>query len=341
MSLSLEQLRRCSVAVDLGAARTRVYLKGTGLIVDEPSVCAVNLRTGGLIAVGTPAENMAGRTPGHIAVVRPISGGAVVDITMAQRMLRQFVGEKVRRAWRRKPLLRAAACTPFDAHPLAQTAAVETLTGLGARRVELVDTLVAAAVGCGLPVEQPEATMIVVCGATTTQVAVLSLGALVAAESVPVGGDAIDRAVVQHLRTRHEVMLAGHSVRPLHLVLSGPDAASGAEVHGRDVVTGRARSVRVDADGVRNATHVPMTAVIDTIGSVLRRCPPDLVADLGDRGIMLAGGSARLPGLDSMIGQATGMPVHVAERPDICAVEGLGAMLEGKVRPLPVGPPAA
>ncbi|MFC0601931.1 rod shape-determining protein [Streptomyces palmae] len=338
MTLSLEQLRRCSVAVDLGAARTRVYLKGTGLIVDEPSVCAVNLRTGGLIAVGTQAEQMSGRTPGHIAVVRPISGGAVVDITMAQRMLRQFVGDRVRRAWRRKPLLRAAVCTPFDAHPLAQTAAVETLTGLGARRVELVDTLVAAAVGCGLPVELPEATMIVVCGATTTQVAVLSLGAIVAAENVPVGGDAIDRAVVQHLRNHHEVLLAGHAVRPLHLVLSGPDAATGAEVHGRDVATGRARSVRVEAEGVRAAAQLPMSGVIDSIGSVLRSCPPDLVADLADRGIMLAGGSARLPGLDTMIRDATGMPVQVAEHPDVCAVEGLGAMLEGEVRPVHLGP---
>ncbi|WKX71766.1 rod shape-determining protein [Streptomyces sp. XD-27] len=335
MTLSLAQLRRCSVAVDLGAARTRVYLKGAGRIVDEPSVAAVNMRTGGLIAVGSPAERMAGRTPGHIVVVRPISGGAVVDIAMAQRMLRQFVGDKVRRAWRRKPLLRAAVCTPFDAHPLAQTAAVETLTGLGARRVELVDTLVAAAVGCGLPVEQPEATMIVICGATTTQVAVLSLGAIVAAETVPLGGDTIERVVMQYLRNEHELVLAGPDVRrPLHVELGGPDAGPPAVVHGRDAATGSHRSVRIDPEGLRAVMYGPMTGVIDAIGIVLRRCPPDLVADLADRGIMLAGGSAMLPGLDTLLRQATGMPVHVADEPDVCAVEGLGAMLEGRVLPL-------
>ncbi|WFB08179.1 rod shape-determining protein [Streptomyces sp. LX-29] len=339
MTLSLEQLRRCAVAVDLGAARTRIYLKRVGLIVDEPTVAAVNTRTGGLIAVGSFAERMTGRTPGHIMVVRPVSGGAVVDIAMAQRMLRQFVGDKVRRAWRRKPLLRAAVCTPHDANPLAQRAAVETLTGLGAKRVELVDTLVAAAVGCGLPVERPEATMIMVCGATTTQVAVLSLGAIVAAEKVPVGGDTVDHAVVQHLRNEHELMLASQAVRPLHLVMSGgAGTVEAPEVHGRDVATGLARSVRVNPDGVRAAMHTPLTAITDSIGAVLRRCPPDLVADLADRGIMLAGGSALLPGLDSILRRATGMPVQVAEQPDVCAVMGLGAMLDGNVQPFDLGP---
>ncbi|MEV0262906.1 rod shape-determining protein [Streptomyces sp. NPDC050617] len=340
MTLSLEQLRRCHVAVDLGAARTRVYLKHQGLIVDEPSVASVNTNTGALIAVGTLAERMAGRTPDHIRVVRPVSGGTVVDIDMAQRMLRFLIGDKVRRAWRRKPSLRAAVCVPHEAEPLAQRAAVETMTGLGARRVELVDTLIAAAVGCGLPVEQAEATMIVVCGAATTQVAVLSLGAIVAAEKVPLGGDAIDHAVVQHLRNAHELVLPSQGVRPLHQALggSGPDGWDGAEVHGRDVATGCARSVRVDSREVREAIHTPLTAVLDSIGRVLRLCPPDLVADLGERGVMLAGGSARLPGLDKMLRAATGMPVHVARNADVCAVEGLGSMLEGRVKPLVLDP---
>ncbi|CAM5708451.1 Cell shape-determining protein MreB OS=Streptomyces glaucescens OX=1907 GN=mreB PE=3 SV=1 [Streptomyces glaucescens] len=150
---------------------------------------------------------MTGRTPGYIRVVRPVSGGTVVDIEMAQRMLRHLLGDKIRRSLRRKPRLRAAACTPHDADPLAQRATVETLVGLGARRVELVDTLIAAAVGCGLPVEQPEATMVLVCGAAATQVAVLSLGSIVTAVRIPVGGEAVDHAIVQHLRHEHELML--------------------------------------------------------------------------------------------------------------------------------------
>ncbi|MER5182213.1 rod shape-determining protein [Streptomyces sp. NPDC002896] len=342
MTVNLDQLRRCHVAVDLGAARTRVFVRGAGLVVDEPSAAAVNTRTGALIAVGAFAEQMTGRTPSYIRVVRPVTGGTVVDIDMAQRMLRGLIGEKLRRNLRRKPRLRAAACTPHDADPLAQRAAVETLVGLGARRVELVDTLIAAAVGCGLPVELPEATMIMVCGAATTQVAVLSLGSIVTAERIPVGGEAIDHAIVQHLRHHHELMLPSQSVRPLQIALSGngltPYGPETTEIHGRDVATGLARSVYVDTAAVRDAIHTPLTAVLDGIGKVLRDCPPDLVADLADRGIMMVGGSALLPGLDQMLRNATGMPVTIAERPDVCAILGLGAMLEGRVQPLVLNP---
>ncbi|MFF2009083.1 rod shape-determining protein [Streptomyces sp. NPDC058195] len=342
MTVSLEQLRRCHVAVDLGAARTRVYVKGLGLVVDEPSAAAVNTRTGSLIAVGTFAEQMTGRTPDYIKVTRPVSGGTVIDIEMAQRMLRHLLGDKLRRQLRRKPRLRAAACTPHGSDPLAQRATVETMVGIGARRVELVDTLIAAAVGCGLPVEQPTATMIMVCGAATTQIAVLSLGSIVSAVRVPVGGDAIDHAVIQHLRQHHELMLPSQSVRPLQLALndSGLTARGPAttEIHGRDVATGLARSVRVDTAAVRQAIHAPLTNVLDGLGKILRECPPDLVADLVDCGIMMVGGSALLPGLDQMLRNATGLPVHIAERPDTCAVLGLGAMLDGQIEPMVLDP---
>lgn len=345
MTVSLEQLRRCHFAVDLGAARTRVYVRGVGLVVDQPSAAAVNTRTGALIAVGEFAERMTGRTPDYIKVVRPVSGGTVVDIEMAQRMLRHLLGDKMRRMLRRKPRLRAAACAPHAADPLARRATIETLAGLGARRVELVDTLIAAAVGCGLPVERPEATMIMVCGAAATQVAVLSLGSFVAAARVPVGGEAVDHAVVQHLRHQHALMLPTQSVRPLQLALSGngitEHGPASAEIHGRDVVTGLARSVRVDTAAVREAIQTPLTAVLDGIGQVLRDCPPDLVADLADRGITMVGGSALLPGFDQMLREATRMPVHIAERPDICAAQGLGAMLEGRIEPLVLNPLAA
>ncbi|AGJ54779.1 rod shape-determining protein [Streptomyces sp. FT05W] len=344
MTVSLEQLRRCHIAVDLGAARTRVYVKGVGLVVDEPSVAAVNMRTGSLIAVGALAEQMTGRTPAYIRVARPVSGGTVVDIDMAQRMLRHLLGEKLRRQLRRKPRLRAAACTPHDADPLAQRATVETLVGLGARRVELVDTLIAAALGCGLPVEQPTATMIMVCGAATTQIAVLSLGSIVTAVRVPIGGEAIDNAVIQHLRQHHQLVLPSQSVRPLQLALRGNgltlNGPATTEIHGRDVVTGLARSVEVDTAAVRQAIHAPLTAVLDGLGKVLRDCPPDLVADIAESGIMMVGGSALLPGFDQMLREATGVPVNIAERPDVCSVLGLGAMLDGTVQPLSLAPVA-
>ncbi len=339
MTASLAQLRRCHFAVDLGAARTRVWVKGAGLVVDQPSVAAMNSRTGALIAVGEFAERMQGRTPAYIRVVHPVSGGSVVDIEMAQRMLRQLLGNRMRRTLRRRPFLRAAACTPLGAdNPLGRRAAVETLLGLGARRVELVDTLIAAGVGCGLPVERPEAVMIMVCGAAATQLAVLSLGSIVACEHVPVGGEAVDNAIVQLLRHQHELMLPSQSVRPLTLALSGngltPYGPASTEIHGLDVATGLARSVKVDTAAVRNAIQTPLMAVLDCIGKVLRDCPPELVADLADRGITMVGGSALLPGLDQMLRRATNMPVNIAERPELCAIQGLGAMLEGRVEPL-------
>ncbi|GAB3116324.1 rod shape-determining protein [Streptomyces calidiresistens] len=338
MTPSLDHLRRCTVAADLGAARTRLYLRQTGLIVDEPSIVAVNIRNGSLIAVGTPAERMHGRTPASIRVVKPINGGTVVDIEMAQRMLRAMVGTKLRRALRRKPMLRVAACVPHDADPLARRAAYETLIGLGARRVELVDSLLSAGIGAGLPVERPEAAMIIQCGATRTQVAVLSLGSIVAAENVPVGGDTVDRALVQHLRNHHELLLPGQAVRPLHRSLCESDRDR-AEVHGRDVATGLARTVVVDPQSLRLAVRTPLTSLLDAIRSVLHRCPPDLVADLADRGIVLTGGAAELPGLDATIRESTGMPVRIADAPGRCAILGLGAMLEGRLHPSDTPPP--
>lgn len=336
MTNPLDHLRRCSVAVDLGSARTRVHIKESGLVVDEPSVVAVNTYSGALIAVGTAAERMDGRTPAHIRILRPICNGTVIDVDMAQRMLRSLIGTTLRRVrLRRGSMLRAAVTVPHNADPLARRAAVETLTGVGMRKVELVDTPTAAGLGCGLPVEQPEATMILVCGATTTQVAVLSLGSIVCAATVALGGDTINQAVVQHLRNHHELMLPNQAVRPLHVALTDNAPAGGTtEVLGRDVVSGLARTVRIDPDDVRAAIQVPLTALLDSIRSVLHRCPPDLVADLAEHGMVLAGGSALLPGLDERLRQNTGMSVHIPENPALSAVNGLAALVEGRVEPL-------
>lgn len=319
----------------MGASRTRVYLKGTGLVVDEPSAVAVNVATGALVAVGGTAERMAGRTPAHIRVAHPVGANGITDIDMAQRMLRHLLNVKIRRAWRFHPYLRAAACTPHDAEPLTQRAVIDTLAGLGARKVMLVDSLIATAVGCGLPVAVPEGTLIVVCGSAMTQVAVLSLGNVVAADKVPVGGVAVERALVEHLRLEHELMLRSHTVGQVHRDLSVEGANGTREmlVEGRDVITGLRRSVLVDPAAVQQAAGVPMLAVLDGIRSVLRRCPPDLVADIGEHGLVLAGGSAGMPGLESMLRTSVGLPVHIADRPDVAAVLGLGSMIEGNAMP--------
>ncbi|MGY1437200.1 rod shape-determining protein [Streptomyces reniochalinae] len=338
---SLEALTRCSVAVDLGAARTRVYAKGTGLIVDQPSVVAVNTSSGALIAVGDAAERMDGRTPQHIRVVRPVAGGTVRDIDMARRMVRSLIGERLRRVRRRRVMAHAAATVPHDADPLACRAAVETLTGVGARRVELVEAPIAAAIGAGLPVAQPEAAMVLVCGTTTTQVAVVSVGAIVAAGTVGLGGDTIHHAVVQYLRNRHELLLPSQEVRPLHLALLGSGGVGNGvytgliDVQGRDVVSGLARTVTIDPEEVRSAIQTPLTGLLDTIRTVLLRCPPDLVADLADRGMVLTGGSAVLPGLADQLREHTGMGVRLAQEPELASVNGLAALMAGRLAPNP------
>jgi rod shape-determining protein MreB len=177
--------------------------------------------------------------------------------------------------------------------------------------------------------------MILVCGATTTQIAVLSLGAIVSATTVPLGGDTIHHAVIQHLRNHHELILPSQAVRPLHVALTGNgETGQATEVWGRDVATGMARTVRIDPGDVRAAIEAPLIGLSDAIRGVLHNCPPDLVADLADRGMVLAGGSALLPGLDERLRAGTGMPVHIAENPALCAVKGLAAMVEGRVKPL-------
>ncbi|MFI8854696.1 rod shape-determining protein [Streptomyces sp. NPDC053499] len=333
---SLEALTRCSVAVDLGAARTRVYAKGAGLVVDQPSAVAVNTHSGALIAVGQAAERMAGRTPQHIQVIRPVSNGHVVDIEMARRMVRTLIGERLRGLKRRRTMQRALAVVPHDADPLMRRAAVETLTGVGARHVELVEAPIAAAIGCGLPVVRAEGAMVLVCGTTTTQIAVVSLGAVVAGGTVNLGGETVHHSVVQYLRNRHELLLPSQDVRPLHLALLGSggvgDRRGGGsgntiEVQGRDVVSGLARTVAVDPEELRGAVQTPLTGLLDTIRAVLHRCPPDLVADLAERGMVLAGGTALLPGLAEQLREHTGMAVHVAREPDLCAINGLAAMM--------------
>ncbi|MCM2423382.1 rod shape-determining protein [Streptomyces sp. RKAG293] len=330
MTDSLHDLRRCTLAIDLGAARTRVYAKRAGLIVDEPSLVAVDIRNGRLVAVGGLAERMAGRTAEYVRVVRPFSGGTVVDVDMGILMLRQLLGDKARRAWLRQSKPRIAAAVPFGAGPQARRILSETLTDLGARQVELVHAPLAAAVGSSIPVGQPEGSMIVICGASETQVAVLSFGGIIAGEVLPVGGNAMDDAVLEHLRIHHDLILPHQGLLPLHQVLSEAVAEpqSNTEVHGKDVSSGLARSLNLETGGVRDAMRDPLSALVSGIGRVLRRCPPDLVVDIADRGIILTGGSAVLPGLDTMLGAATGMPVHITKDPALSTVLGLGMMIE-------------
>lgn len=329
MGVDPAAMRRCHVAVDLGASRTRIHLKNHGLAVDEPSLAAVDTRTGSLVAVGSVAARMVGRTPDHIRVARPIASGTVVDAELAQSMLRHLMSRRLAPIWRLPSTMRAIVGVPHDSGPLTRRAATLSMQGLGIKRVELVDVPVAAAVGCGLTVDVPEAAMVVVVGAATSQIAVLSLGAVVASTIVHVGGDAIEHAITEHLLSRHGVILPNGAVRDIYLRLSGAEAQP-MTVTGKDVGSGLARNVAIDAEGVRDLIGTPLAALIDGITGVLRRSPPDLVVDLADRGIILTGGGALIPGLDDLVRSATGMPVHVADDPHLRVVMGLAKLAEGR-----------
>ncbi|MCZ2523506.1 rod shape-determining protein [Streptomyces sp. NPDC059506] len=328
MTTSLEALHRCRLAVDLGTSRTRVHVRGAGIVVDEPTVAAVNMRTGGLMAVGAVAERMVGRTPPHIQVIHPVGGGSITHPGIARRMLRYLLGDHLPR---RRPF-RAAVCTPYGSNELEQRAAIETLTGLGARRVELLEAPVAAAVGCRLPVQEAAASMVVVCGAAVTDVVIFSLGGVVAARSVRMAGDALAQAVARHAQTDHSVWLPARSIRQ---ILSDLRTAEGSQEEiqawGRDMATGMPRCVGLSPKEVNTALEAPVNAIVEAISVVLHDCPPELSGDLLDRGIVLTGGTALIRGLEERLSEATGLCVHVPERPLTCTVEGLGALTEGAV----------
>ncbi|MER5884759.1 rod shape-determining protein [Streptomyces sp. NPDC001941] len=333
-------LRHCTLAIDPGTTRTRVWLKGSGLVVDEPSLAAVDMRTGELIAAGALAARMAGRTSEHIRVTRPFSGGGIDDATMGAMVLRTLLGdrlgERIRTVWRRQARPRAAVAVPYGLGPMPRQALLQAFAGAGLRDVEFVEAPLLAAVGSGLPVQHPEAAMVVICGATLTQVAVLSLGGVVAGEVIPVGGDHMDQALYEHLRHCHELMLPHQGLLPLHGALvetAGQRPRGHAEVHGKDVTSGLARSVRLGTEEFEQALREPLAAVVGGIGRLLRGCPPDLVVDIAERGIVLTGGSAVVPGLEALLGEATGMPVHVVEEPELAVIRGLGTLIESSEPP--------
>ncbi|UGQ10614.1 rod shape-determining protein [Yinghuangia sp. ASG 101] len=321
------------MAVDLGASRIRIHVRDEGLVVDEPSLAAVDTRTGDIVAVGSVAARMLGRVPGHIRVERPLASGTVADVDLAQQMLRHMVSRHVLPLRRRKRGVRAVVGVPYGSGPLTRKAAVEALSALGLRRVELVASPVAAAVGCGVETDQAEPVMLVDCGATTTQIAVVAFGDVIAGTVVPVGGDAIERAITEHVLARHGLELTSGGARDICLRLGGADTFP---VTGKDVRSGWARNAAVDTSALRTVIGVSLVPVLDGIGAVLRGLSADLVVDLAARGLTMVGGAADIPGIDATIRAATAMPVRVQPDPRGRVVDGLARLIDSKPPKRPV-----
>jgi rod shape-determining protein MreB and related proteins len=328
VSGSLSFLGR-DMAVELGTANTLVHVRGRGVVLDEPSVVALDRDTGAMVAVGAEAKRMIGRAPGNLVVVRPLKDGVIADFETTERMLRYFIQKVHRRRHFAKP--RLVVCVPSGITGVERRAVKDAGYQAGARAVHLVEEPMAAAIGAGLPVAEPVGSMIVDIGGGTTEVAVLSLGGIVTSRSVRTGGDEIDAAIISFVKKEYSLMLGERTAEEIKMAVGSafprPDEPQ-AEIRGRDLLGGLPKTVVVTAEEVRRAIEEPVTAIVDAVRATLDTCPPELAGDVMDRGIVLAGGGALLQGLDERLRHETGMPVHVADDPLRAVVRGTGACVE-------------
>jgi len=328
MSSSMSFLGR-DLAVDLGTANTLVYVRGRGIVLNEPSVVAVDTKTGGIVAVGHEAKRMIGRTPANIVAIRPLRDGVIADFDTTERMLRYFIQKVHKRRHFAKP--RIVVCVPSGITGVEQRAVKDAGYQAGARRVYIVEEPMAAAIGAGLPVHEPVGNMVVDIGGGTTEVAVISLGGIVTAISIRTGGDELDQAIIAYVKKEYSLMLGERTAEEIKMAIGSafpmPDEPV-AEIRGRDLVSGLPKTIVVSAEEVRKAIEEPVNAIIDAVKTTLDRCPPELSGDVMQRGIVLTGGGALLGGLDERLRHETGMPVIVADNPLNSVAIGTGKCVE-------------
>jgi rod shape-determining protein MreB len=320
------------LAIDLGTANTLVYLKGKGIVVSEPSVVAVQKDASGakkVLAVGVEAKKMLGRTPGRIVAIRPMKDGVIADFDITEEMLRYFI-QKVHN---RKALVRPriVICVPSGITQVEKRAVKESAESAGAREVYLVEEPMAAAIGAGLPITEANGNMIVDIGGGTTEVAIISLAGIVYAQSVRVGGDKLDEAITQHLKRQYNMLIGERTAEQIKIdigsAMKGEEELSMA-VKGRDMVTGIPRTLEIGSAEIRDAMSETVNAIVEAVRVALERTPPELAADIVDKGIVLAGGGALLRNLDELLHKETGLPVVIAEEPLSSVVLGSGKILD-------------
>ncbi len=316
------------MAVDLGTANTLVYVRGRGIILNEPSVVAVDVKDGRPLAVGAEAKRMIGRTPSNIQAIRPLKDGVIADFEVCEKMLRYFIHRVHQRRFA-KP--RMVICVPSGITGVEQRAVMEAAEYAGARKAWIVEEPMAAAIGAGLPVHEPTGNMIVDIGGGTTEVAVISLGGIVTSQSIRIGGDELDEAIVSYVKKEFSLALGERTAEEIKIALGSAyplEEELRAEIRGRDLVTGLPKTVLITTEQIREAIEEPVQAVVDAIKVTLDRTPPELAADIMDQGIVLAGGGALLHGLAERVESETAMPVVVARDPLSCVAIGSGQCLE-------------
>ncbi len=316
------------MAVDLGTANTLVYVRGRGIVLSEPSVVAIDHRSNEVHAVGIEAKRMLGRTPGNISAIRPLKDGVIADFDVTEQMLKHFIRKVHQNRWAHP---RVVVCVPSGVTGVEKRAVVEATYSAGAREAQLIEEPMAAAIGAGLPVAEPTGSMVVDIGGGTSEVAVISLGGIVVAQSVRVGGDELDDAIINYTKREHKLMIGTQTAEEVKLEIGSAYPLAEevqAEIRGRDMITGLPKTVVLSSEDVRIALEEPLQAIIDAVKSTLDKTPPELASDIMDRGIMLAGGGSLLQGLDERLRRETEMPIHVAESPLTCVAVGSGRALE-------------
>lgn len=319
------------MGIDLGTANTLVFVKGKGIVLREPSVVAMNNVTKKILAVGSEAKLMIGRTPGNIVAIRPLKDGVIADFDTAQTMMKNLIEKVTTKNAFKSP--RIIVCYPSGVTEVEKRAIEDATKLAGARDVVLMEEPMAAAIGAGLPVSEPTGSMIVDIGGGTTEVAIISLGGIVTSKSLRVAGDELDQSIISYIRKEFSLMIGERTAEQVKMEIGSAYKLEGEEemlmeIKGRDMITGLPKIVEISESQVREALKEPVYAIIESIKTTLEKTPPELAADIMEKGIMLAGGGAYLRGLDVLINKETNMPVHIAESPLDCVVLGAGKALE-------------
>lgn len=317
------------MGIDLGTASTLVFVKGRGIVLNEPSVVAIQKGTNRVLAVGEEAKNMLGRTPGSIVAIRPLKDGVIADFEITESMLRYFI----RKVHDRKALIRPriVVAIPSGITEVEKRAVKDSAEHAGAREVYLIEEPMAAAIGVGLPVQEAAGNMIVDIGGGTSEVAIISLAGIVFSRSVRVGGDELDEAIIQYLKRTYNLLIGPRMAEMIKINIGSTyplEEELTMEVKGRDLVAGLPKTMTVNSEEIREAMTEPISTVIEAVRISLERCPPELSADLVDRGMVLAGGGALLRGLDKLLSEETGLPVNIADEPIESVVLGTGKVLQ-------------
>lgn len=317
------------MGIDLGTANTLVYVKGRGVVLQEPTVVAIDKETNNIFAVGTEAKQMVGRTPGNIVAVRPLKDGVIADFDVTEKMLRYFISKAGKNVGVLSP--RLIIGVPSGVTEVEKRAVMDAGLQAGAREVFLIEEPMAAAIGAGLQVEEPAGNLIVDIGGGTTEVAVISLGGIVSSRSVRVAGDEMNEAIVHYIKRNYNLMIGERTAEDIKKEIGSayPDGKTETkEVRGRDLLTGLPKTINISSQEIHEALSEPVSSIVEAVKLTLERTPPELAADILDKGIVMSGGGSLLRGIDRLLSEETGMPVQVAEDPLTCVARGTGMALE-------------